>query len=68
MSRPYEQLTIEQVAQLPRPGTVIPGRIAFTPDGKAITYLLSAQGNLERSLWRYDIETGKPCSWFDGSE
>ncbi len=59
MTRPYENLTIEQVARLPRPGTVLPGNIGFTPDSRAVTYLFSAEGNLERSLWRFDIATGE---------
>lgn len=53
------RLTIEDVARFPRPGTVVPGRIAFTPDSTAVTYLQSAGSNLERSLWRYDIATGE---------
>ncbi len=52
-------LTIEDVARFPRPGTVVPGRIGFTPDGAAVTYLFSAEGNLVRSLWRYEIATGE---------
>jgi len=59
VTRPFEQLSIEQVARFPRPGTVVPGRIGFTPDSKAVTYLFSAEGNLVRSLWRYDIATGE---------
>lgn len=59
MSRPFEALTIEQVAAYPRPGTVVPARLAFTPDSTAVTYLFSAEGNLVRSLWRYDIASGE---------
>jgi len=59
MTRPYESLTITQVATLPRPGTVVPGHLGFTPDGTAVTYLFSAEGSLVRSLWRYDIATGQ---------
>jgi dipeptidyl-peptidase-4 len=59
MSREYDEITIEQVAKFPRPGMVVPARIGFTPDGSAVTYLFSAEGNLARSLWRYDIATGE---------
>lgn len=59
MTRPYEQITLSQLASFPRPGTVVPGAVRFTPDSKAITYLFSAEGSLVRSLWRYDIETGE---------
>src|SRR5690242_14704438 len=58
MSKPFEHLTLAQVAAFPRPGTVVPGRLEFTPDGKGVTYLFSEEGSLVRSLWRYDIETG----------
>lgn len=57
MTLPFERLTIADVARLPRPGTVVPGRVAFTPDSQAVTYLFSGEGNLVRSLWRYDIST-----------
>lgn len=59
MTQPYRRLTISGVARFPRPGTNIPGRIAFTPDSQAITYLYSAEGSLVRSLWRYDLATGE---------
>lgn len=59
MTREYEALTLAQVAQQPRPGMVVPARVAFTPDGKAVTYLFSEEGSLVRSLWRYDIATGE---------
>ncbi|MCC7365801.1 MAG: S9 family peptidase [Dehalococcoidia bacterium] len=59
MTRPYEALTIEQVAAFPRPGAVVPGALGFTPDSAAVTYLYSAEGSLVRSLWRYDIATGE---------
>ena len=58
MSGPHEKLTLEQVAQYPRPGMNVPGRWGFTPDGASVTYLLSADGNLVRSLWARDIATG----------
>jgi dipeptidyl-peptidase-4 len=49
------RLTIEQVARFPRPGTVVPAGIAFTPDSKAVTYLFSGEGSLVRSLYCYDV-------------
>lgn len=58
MSEAGRHLTIEDVARFPRPGTVVPGRLGFTPDGAAVTYLFSEAGNLVRSLWRYDLATG----------
>lgn len=52
------RLTIADVARFPRPGTNVPGGLGFTPDGRAVTFLYSAEGNLVRSLWRLDLETG----------
>ncbi|MGE5595362.1 MAG: S9 family peptidase [Hyphomicrobiales bacterium] len=58
MTRPFEQLTVAQVAAFPRPGTVVAGCLGFTPDSTGLTYLFSAEGSLVRSLWLYDIATG----------
>jgi dipeptidyl-peptidase-4 len=52
------RLTIPDVARFPRPGLNVPGGLGFTPDGRAATYLFSAEGNLVRSLWRLDLESG----------
>ncbi len=59
MPGPFERLTLADVARLPRPGSVVPARAEFTPDGRGITYLFSDEGNLVRSLWHYDIATGE---------
>lgn len=59
MTRPFEELSIEQVAHYPRPGQDGPGHFGFTPDGSAVTYLFAEDGGLVRSLWRYDIATGE---------
>jgi dipeptidyl-peptidase-4 len=49
------------VARLPAPGTVVPGAIAFTPDGKALSYLKSeTPDSLSRVLWRMDLPDGEP--------
>ena len=47
------------VAKLPAPGTVVPGAIAFAPDGKSVTFLKSESASLSRVLWRVDVSTGK---------
>jgi dipeptidyl-peptidase-4 len=59
VTKPFETLTLAQVAAYPRPGTVVPGRLGFTPDGKGVTYLFSEEGSLVRSLWRYDLASGE---------
>src|SRR5919198_179644 len=53
------RLTVADVARYPRPGTAIPGRIAYTPDGRSVTYLFSDRGDLTRDLWRLDLATGR---------
>lgn len=59
MSRAFDTITVEQVARYPRPGMTFPGRLGFTPDSLAVTYLFSAAGDLVRSLWRYDVASGE---------
>ncbi len=52
-------LTLEDVARYPRPGTTVPRRVEFTPDGGALAYLHSAAGTLVQQLWLYDIAWGE---------
>ncbi|HEY8598478.1 MAG TPA: DPP IV N-terminal domain-containing protein, partial [Thermomicrobiales bacterium] len=58
-NRPPTQLALADVARYPRPGTTAPRRVAFTPDGKAVTYLFSGAGTLEQQLWRFDLASGE---------
>ena len=51
------QITLEEVARMPRPGWSIPGMLAFSPDDRLITYLHSPEGGLVRQLYAYNIET-----------
>src|SRR5262245_59057993 len=51
-------LTLDLVARFPRPGTVVPGKISFSPDGALLTYLHSEEGGLSRVLWAMDVATG----------
>ena len=56
-----KRVDAEAVAKLPPPGTVAPASIAFTPDGKAVTYLKStAHDSLDRVLWRAEVRAGAP--------
>src|SRR4051794_21979385 len=55
--RPVDAAT---VAKFPAPGTVVPGSFAFTPDGKALTYLKSESNGASRVLWRVDVAGGTP--------
>ncbi len=52
-------LTLDDVARRPEPGMDAPGSAVFSPDGRSITYLWSANGSLVRSLWRHDLESGQ---------
>ena len=52
-------VTVADVAKQPPPGTVAPTEVAFTPDGKAVTYLLpEAPESLARVLWRVEVAPG----------
>jgi dipeptidyl-peptidase-4 len=53
------KLTVEAVARYPRPGTSIPGRVRYAPDGRAVTFLFSETGGLSRDLWSLDLATGQ---------
>lgn len=59
MEKPFEKLSLADVARHPRPGLNAPRRMEFSPDGKAITYLFSGAGTLLQQLWRYDLATGE---------
>jgi dipeptidyl-peptidase-4 len=48
----------EMVSRLPYPGTIVPSAIAFTPDGKAVTYLKSEDASLSRVLWKAEVAGG----------
>ncbi|HZN63217.1 MAG TPA: S9 family peptidase [Planctomycetota bacterium] len=52
------ELTLDLVARYPRPGTAIPGKIAFSPDGRLLTYLHAPEGGLARVLHAMDVATG----------
>jgi hypothetical protein len=45
-------ITADDVATLPRPGTTVPGSMAFSPDGRYLTYLLAPDAaSLTRRLF-----------------
>ena len=52
-------LSLTDVARYPRPGTAIPGRVAFTPDGASVMYLHSGDGSLVRSRWEGEGASGE---------
>ena len=48
-------LSLEDAATYPLPGTAGPSAISFTPDGSALVYLRSGEGNLVRQLYTLDL-------------
>lgn len=52
-------LTAQDLARYPRPGTAAPAKIAFAPDGRRLTFLFSEAGGLERALWELDLAGGE---------
>lgn len=52
------QLSLADVARYPRPGTDAPGKVEFTPDSRAVAYLLGESGSLAQELWTYDLASG----------
>jgi len=57
-----EILPIEEVAKYPLPGMAFPGNIAFSPDDRLISYLLSEDMSLTRQLFAYNPESGEQSS------
>jgi dipeptidyl-peptidase 4 len=53
------ELTLERVAHYPLPGMNVPAALAFSPDGRMLSYLWSEDGSLVRQLWGYDLEFGE---------
>ncbi|MGH1346216.1 MAG: DPP IV N-terminal domain-containing protein [Nannocystales bacterium] len=51
-------ISVEEVATHPRPGTMAPGAVRFTPDGAHLTYLFSPEGSLNRDLYTQPVESG----------
>ncbi len=49
-------IPIEQVAKYPLPGTAVPGSIAFSPDGRWLTYLDSPDRSLTRQLYVQPVD------------
>jgi dipeptidyl-peptidase 4 len=58
--KPSKPLDAATVAKRPAPGTVVPGGIEFTHDGKAVVYLKSEANSLDRVLWRADVDGKTP--------
>jgi dipeptidyl-peptidase-4 len=53
------RLTLDRVVAYPAPGTAVPARLAFSPDGRLLTYLWSEDESLIRALWAFDVVSGE---------
>ena len=62
-----DSLTLQQVARLPRPGTVVPTSVAFVGDGSHVSFLFSDDGSLTRQLYALDLSTGERRKLVDAS-
>ncbi|MFP5321245.1 MAG: DPP IV N-terminal domain-containing protein [Acidimicrobiia bacterium] len=51
-------LTPADVARRPLPGATAPTSLAFSPDGRALTFLLAEAGSLHQALHVVDVATG----------
>jgi len=57
---PEGALPIEEVAKYPLPGTAVAGSFQWSPDGRFLTSLDSADGSLVRQLWIEPIDGSAP--------
>lgn len=60
ISAPKGSLPIEEVAKYPLPGTAIAGSFQWSPDGRWLTMLDSADGSLVRQLWVEPVDGSAP--------
>lgn len=51
-------ITTTDVARRPLPGTTVPTQVSFSPDGRAVSYLVAAPGSLHQSIVVVDVATG----------
>jgi dipeptidyl-peptidase 4 len=59
VSKRFDEISLEDVATFPRPGTAVPGKVGFSSDGAQVTFLWSSEGSLVRSLWACDLTGGE---------
>ena len=64
MPRP---LTLQDVARYPRPGTVLPVAMEFSPDDALVTFLASPDGTLRQALYSLDVATGERRVLFEAA-
>lgn len=57
--RPEPAITAADVARYPVPGGNVPASIAFSPDGRWLSFLWSPDHSLRRDLFVLDVESGE---------
>jgi dipeptidyl-peptidase-4 len=63
-----ERLTVERVFSEPPLTGGLPVEPRFTPDGRGVAFLRTADDDRERmDLWRHDIATGATTLWISGA-
>jgi dipeptidyl-peptidase-4 len=63
-----ERLTVERVFSEPPLTGGLPVEPRFTPDGRGVAFLRTADDDRERmDLWRHDVATGKTTLWISGA-
>ena len=62
------KVTIDQLGTYPSPGYHVPRAIAFSPDGKQVTFLRSEDRSRVMSLLSLDVETGATTVLVRGSD
>jgi dipeptidyl-peptidase 4 len=49
----------EEIAKFPLPGTALPVQVAFSPNGRVLTYVYSVESSLDRRLFALDLDATK---------
>ncbi len=58
MTDRHATLPIDEIARFPLPGMAVPGALAFSPDGRWLTYLHSPDCTLTRRLFALELDSG----------
>jgi dipeptidyl-peptidase 4 len=61
-------ITFEQMARYPEPGWAVPRAIAYSPDGKQVTFLQSEPKSDQMALYAFDVAAKKVSLLFRGSD
>ena len=51
-----QPISFEEIAKFPLPGTALPAQVAFSPNGRVLTYVYSPDSSLDRRLFALDLD------------